>query len=520
MLKNRHILTKIPLLTLSFCLLTNIISIYITNPLYAQEQQELTIEKFVDKEHVQRDDPAIDAQLVTYTLNIATNGYCNNPLDIAIAFDKSGSMAGENLTTSKQASIAFINEMDEANDLVSLVSYSTIAALDEPLTNNFQQIINTINSIVAEGSTNIGDSLTLSRDELVTNGRTSVQKVILLMTDGLVTVGPNPEPIAESIKNNDGIRIISVGIGDNVDELLLESIASGPDDLYLIADLEDLEQTLIDIAYDLQYEDTQIIVNDNISEILKYADLVSVSNSGYFDSESITWDLGVDPCDNNVQLNFMVEVKNNAPDLSKLINSANVLDLGSELTDSSNIVMTLVHAPNLSISKSSGWNQVTPGTEINYSIYVANKGTGNAYNVTITDNLPDKYFNVFEDSISDNGSIINNSIVWNNNGLNYILDGSFSPTNSINSLGSEHTFIYSGQINPNCPSGEKVINTVILTAKNKIDYSIEATNTVKIGDVLAATGDFIFREIFFIGLASLICIITIITLGEVNKKHF
>lgn len=485
---------------------------YNVNPLQAQVSDNITIEKSVDKEHVQRDDPSEDARDVTYTLTITTNGYCNTPLDIAIAFDRSGSMYGAHIDTAKEATVSFINEMDEETDLISLVSYGSNASLDEPLSNNFANIINTVNGLIANGSTNIGDSLLLSREELVTNGRADIEKVILVFTDGIWNAGPDPEPIAEDIKNIDGIRIISVGIGDLVDQAFLEAIASSSEDCYLVEDIDDLEETFINIARDLQYEDTEIIVTDNISQILEYAEFISATDNGYFDGNTITWNLGVDPCNDSVSVHFTVRVKADTPDLSELINSATASDTGSGLEAVSEEVKTIVHAPDLEISKSSGWSQVTPGTEINYAVNVKNNGTGNAYNVTITDNLPTNYFIIYEDSISDNGKFINNSIIWDNNGTGYIIDGSFSPTNSGQSLGTEHTFSYKGRIDDNCPTGEGITNTVTLTAVNNGGYSLQASNTIQIGSVLAATGDSSFLAAFSLGVISLgsILILTVI----------
>lgn len=463
---------------------------YSSKDINAQIPDSLTIEKSVNKLHVQRDAPYANEQDVTYTLTVNTDGYCNKPLDFSLAFDRSGSMGEppENppIEAAQGATASFINELDAATDRIALVSYNSAATLDEPITNNFSEVINTVNSFVAGGSTNIGDALLLSRNELVANSR-SVDEIILIFTDGMWNSGPDPVPIADSIKNNDGIRIISVGIGTNVNTTFLETIASSPDDFYLVENLDDLEETFISIARDLQYGETEIVVTDDISQILENADFISATDGGYLVGNTLIWNLGVDPCNDTVSTQFTVRVRADAPDLSELINSATARDTSSALEATSQEVKTLVHAPNLVMVKDSGWEQVTPGSEIEYSINVRNTGTGNAYGVSIVDNLPASYFQIYENTISDRGELIGNSVIWNNNGIGFIFDGSFFPASSGQSLGNNHTFHYKGKVSDNTPIGQNLRNTVILTTNR--NFTIQSSDVTPVAHVLAATGD-------------------------------
>jgi len=470
----------------------------------AQEIESLSIEKYVDKSHVQRDLPEEGAQDVTYTLIVKTDGYCNASLDIGIAFDKSGSMVDE-IDLAKQATISFINELDSATDMIGLIPYDTNAYLAQPLTSIFLNVINNVNTLNASGNTNIGEALLIASQEIILNGRPDSQKVILIFTDGQNNSGyTNAEviTIADTIKNQLGIRIISVGIGDGINENLLLSIASSIEDYYWVADVQDLEETFIDIARQFQYGTTDIEVSDDISSILPYTDFISASDNGYLEDGVIKWDFGVDIClSKSKTVSFVVRVKKDTPDLTKLLNSANVIDTSSGLSVTSNTVETVVHAPILEITKTNNLQYVLAGEDITYYINVKNTGTGNAYDVYIKDKLPDRYLIIYSDRISDNGYIGNNEIIWDNNGRGYIVDGSFEPSDSFDSIDSDYTFSYSGKISEDCPSGEKIRNTVTLYSYSET-YLIESVSTITVSAILAVTGRNI-TLMYFLGLSSL-----------------
>ncbi len=67
-------------------------------------------------------------------------------------------------------------------------------------------------------------------------------RVIVVITDGVGASNPNPLP--DIVK--DGIAVVSVGVGDNVDEEFLKRIATKPE-FYIKADVDDLPQLLDDV---------------------------------------------------------------------------------------------------------------------------------------------------------------------------------------------------------------------------------------------------------------------------------
>ena len=494
-------------------------SINIPNARHVHAQAtSLSVTKQVDKAHVQRDDP--NDRNITYTLTVNVDGYCNAPLDIALLFDRSNSMnePPENppIELAKDATISFINQLDAATDRVSLTTYQTTANLDIPLTNDFQTVETFIDSIVAEGFTNIGDALTFARNDIIANQR-GVVEVMILFTDGVWNRGPDPELIAQSIKDNDSIRIISVGIGPSADQLLLQNIASSADDFYYVENPSDLEATLIDIARNLQYGDTHIVLTDNISEILEFTEFVEAHDGGVLENGTIVWDLGDDICGGtSFTTQFIVRVKDDTPDLTPLLNNAIATDISTQLQVQSNQVSTIVHAPILSLDKIHTPEDIIAGSIVNYQIILKNSGTGNAYAVVIEDTLPSLFLSVIEDSISDNGQFTGNSIIWDGDGNGIIINGSFSPQSGPNVLDSEHILSYQGIVSLNVTPSTQLVNSVRLTSESIPDTVFEDTDIVILGDVLAATGEGKLAMWIGIGLLLMFSPLTVL----VSKRYF
>jgi hypothetical protein len=108
------------------------------------------------------------------------------PVDVMLIIDRSGSMAGDKMTATKAAAIAFVDLLDSSQDRVGLVSYSDSATLNQVLTTDFAAVKTAINGLVANGYTDIGDAIDTANQELTTNGRSpGVVWVEILLTDGL-----------------------------------------------------------------------------------------------------------------------------------------------------------------------------------------------------------------------------------------------------------------------------------------------------------------------------------------------
>ncbi|NVO03219.1 MAG: gliding motility-associated C-terminal domain-containing protein [Bacteroidetes bacterium] len=124
------------------------------------------------------------------------------PMDIILVIDRSGSMTDGSPSSMSHAKTAAINFMRSvfsplnnpgSINRVGIVSYSNYAAKDIQLSyaSDSTLIISKINSMVANGSTNIADGFYQASKEMKTRGRTdcNVIRSIVLLTDGVANLG-------------------------------------------------------------------------------------------------------------------------------------------------------------------------------------------------------------------------------------------------------------------------------------------------------------------------------------------
>ncbi|MBN2016328.1 DUF11 domain-containing protein [Candidatus Dojkabacteria bacterium] len=407
------------------------------------ETEPVTIELTVDKQDVQRDDPSDNAQIVNYTITIRNNAECTPvPIDSILVFDKSGSMSSL-MDGAKQAGITFVNNQDFSKDQTGIVAYDSSGYLIQTLTTSQTNLVNGINSISAGGLTNIGEGILLAKNELL-SGRHNPQasQVMIIFTDGRAnrpqdtTYAPQYALSQATLAKEAGIRIISIAYGSYSDTSLMQQIASpGSGNYYFAPTGQDMVNIYAAISEDLQGNSPDTQVSIDLTPFQNIIDLLNVSSDGIYTQGELIWNLGTLQCQESAFLEFSLGINNNAQDLDLLDLIATVSNSSGLSIVSSNVITT-VHAPRLSISKTDHRDTAMPGDVLDYEISITNEGTGNAYGVTITDILPDNFFNLDINSISDNGQRTNGEILWDNGGNGYTLDGSFEPTGSpwINSL--------------------------------------------------------------------------------------
>ncbi|MDP8979060.1 MAG: VWA domain-containing protein [Acidobacteriota bacterium] len=107
--------------------------------------------------------------------------------NIVLVLDRSGSMtASGSCGPMKQAAINFINSFAETRDYIGVVTFSTSAYANFPIsTNNFKSQTSTIiNSMVCDGSTSSAAGLWLGYDQLVGLNQPAALNFIVFFTDG------------------------------------------------------------------------------------------------------------------------------------------------------------------------------------------------------------------------------------------------------------------------------------------------------------------------------------------------
>lgn len=163
-----------------------------------------------------------------------------NPMDIALLFDTSGSMSSD-MGVAKKACESLITDLiDLNNHRLGLIEFNSYARVKTALTQNRDELINSVKTLSTTGSTNMHDAVKLSVDMLKNSKQ---EKIAILVTDG----GPDSAPsvlIEARRANLENIKIITIGIGNHVDSTFLKSISStnkkGEREYYYASDINKL----------------------------------------------------------------------------------------------------------------------------------------------------------------------------------------------------------------------------------------------------------------------------------------
>lgn len=230
----------------------------------------------------------------------------NNPTDIVMILDRSGSMAGSALANLKNGAKKFIDIIEEATDSlqdgqigggssIGIVSFSTSATQDTQLITSVTDLKTAVDNLSAEGNTNHSDAFTKALqlfDPASTNA-----KVMIMFTDGLTTAGGDPNNVA-TLSKSQGIIIYSIGLsGQNgIDINALNDWSSDPDSSYVVItpDDEELENIFEDLAENISNPGaTNIVLTDTINDCFEITNFnaPNIGTVNLIDDKSIEWSI-------------------------------------------------------------------------------------------------------------------------------------------------------------------------------------------------------------------------------------
>jgi len=199
---------------------------------------------------------------IAYSKNV---GY-----DLMLAVDLSRSMEivdfsekGKPLSriaATKQVVANFVRH--RVGDRVGLIVFAEQAFLTIPLTLDTGAASKLLDNLVvgmAGERTAIGDAIGIGVQNL--RKRPEASRILILLTDGDDTASHIPPIEAAKIAKSDGIKIYTIGVGNKLDETLLEEMATMTGGIYYkVANVDDLEKVYTQIDQLEKSEATEKIV--------------------------------------------------------------------------------------------------------------------------------------------------------------------------------------------------------------------------------------------------------------------
>lgn len=191
-------------------------------------------------------------ELVLEALDLA-DGY---PIDCVLVIDTS-STSEDNLLAAKVFALDIIDQLGD-DDRVALVSFNTTAQMDIALTNKHTNVKSAVANLSAGGKSAFGEALQEARAELIEYGRDDAIHVEILLCDGQSNSGAEPD-IEGEIAADAGIIMISVGIGNLINENLLQAFADQTDGLFFSSPSDvALEQIAEHLRFDVAATDIRV----------------------------------------------------------------------------------------------------------------------------------------------------------------------------------------------------------------------------------------------------------------------
>lgn len=173
--------------------------------------------------------------------------------DLVLVVDVSGSMAGDKIAQARAGLRQALGTLG-AQDRFRIVTFgSAVAEFRRGWTSATRESLDDarrfVDALVADGGTNLEGALAVALTEPASEARARSERLrlALVLTDGLPSVGErDPERLADgAVARLDGMRVLTVGIGHDVNTFLLDRLAqAGRGVAEYVAPGADVEMTM------------------------------------------------------------------------------------------------------------------------------------------------------------------------------------------------------------------------------------------------------------------------------------
>lgn len=194
----------------------------------------------------------------THFIRIGVQGYdveeeLRPAAALTFVIDVSGSMQPENRLGLVKQSLRLLVERMRADDTVAIVVYGSDArvVLTPTTGSDKNRIINAINSLEIEGSTNLEAGLLLGYEMANLAYKPGEINRVILASDGVANVGnTGPDSIVAQIRGyaDSGIHLTTIGFGlGNFNDVMMEQLADQGDGAYAYVDsIDEAERLFVD----------------------------------------------------------------------------------------------------------------------------------------------------------------------------------------------------------------------------------------------------------------------------------
>jgi len=170
----------------------------------------------------------------------------NNFYSIVLLMDTSGSMAGEKIEDAKKAMLSFLKKTDLSVNEVGLVEFGNDIAIVSQLSHDEQNLKDSIRRLESGNGTPMLAGIKLSSEAMLMKCRG--KPVMVIATDGQPTETEEDILVYATGIKEDGVCIITIGIGSDVDSEFLKKLASSPGDYHFAEASFELEKIYTGIA--------------------------------------------------------------------------------------------------------------------------------------------------------------------------------------------------------------------------------------------------------------------------------
>ena len=165
------------------------------------------------------------------------------PVHIALLIDSSGSMYGQHMDTARETALEFTRNTLKPNRSIAL--YAFPGGQRTRSTRKLEDIQTAMERLIPIGGSPLHLGLAAARRSL--KGKAGMQRIFVILTDG------NPDDpeaaMAECIRiRRSGGRIITIGVGSQVNQEFLQRMCMRPSDFHRHTERIELDGTFINLA--------------------------------------------------------------------------------------------------------------------------------------------------------------------------------------------------------------------------------------------------------------------------------